>query len=139
MNRRVYITIENIRNSACGKLNAHLFHEKQEIKKQSKYRNTKKIFNGIEFDSAKEAGRYRDLLILEAAKVIRDLKLQVSFDLSVNGRLICRYVADFTYFICKDNQYVVEDVKSAFTRKLRVYLMKKKLMKEIHGIEIKEV
>jgi hypothetical protein len=34
---------------------------------------------------------------------------------------------------------VVEDVKSKATRKIAVYRLKKKLMKQIHGLTIKEV
>lgn len=47
-----------------------------------------------------------------------------------------RYRADFSYR--QGGKLVVEDVKSSATR-TRVYLDKRKLMREIHGIEVREV
>lgn len=49
-----------------------------------------------------------------------------------------RYVADFSYFDCDLGKDVVEDVKSRAT-KTRVYEMKRKLLLERFGIEIREV
>lgn len=48
-----------------------------------------------------------------------------------------RYFADFTYI--KDGQFIVEDVKSAITRKLASFRNKKHLMKSVHDIDISEV
>jgi len=48
-----------------------------------------------------------------------------------------RYFADFTYI--ENGAFVVEDVKSAVTRKLQSYRNKKHLMKTVHDIDIKEV
>ena len=47
-----------------------------------------------------------------------------------------RYRADFSYR--ENGALVVEDVKSSATR-TRTYLDKRKLMREIHGIEVREV
>ncbi len=110
----------------------------------NKYRNTKVYVDGIKFDSRKEAQRYSYLKVMEHSGVIRQLKLQVVFPIVVNGVKICKYICDFQY----DQRHgkdvywfepIVEDVKSEFTRKLPVYRIKKKLMKAIHGIEIREV
>ena len=72
---------------------------------------------------------------MEQAKAIQDLKLQVTFPLikkSKYGREI-KYVADFTYY---DNGHlVVEDAKGYRTD---VYKLKKRLLAELYGIEIKE-
>ncbi len=103
----------------------------------NKYLNKKVYFNGIKFDSRKEAQRYSYLKVMEHSGVIRQLKLQVVFPIVVNGVKICKYIADFTY--TEKEILVCEDVKSEFTRKLPVYRLKKKLMKAIHGIEIREV
>jgi Protein of unknown function (DUF1064) len=105
-------------------------------KKRGKYNNKKTEVNGIKFDSQKEAARYQDLKIQEFANVISDLRLQVKYDLVVNGVKVAAYVADFVYF--KDGIEKIEDVKSDMTRKLPVYRLKKKLMKAIYGIEILE-
>lgn len=99
-----------------------------------KYKNRKTVVNGITFDSAKEARRYSELVLLEKAGVINTLKLQPSFKIVVNGVKICTYRADFSY--TEDGRFVVEDVKGFITQ---VYSMKRKLMLATHGIEIKEV
>jgi hypothetical protein len=50
---------------------------------------------------------------------------------------VCKYISDFVYL--ENGQKIVEDVKSEYTRKLPVYRLKKKLVKAVHGIDIKEV
>ena len=102
----------------------------------NKYRNKKTVFDGITFDSMKEAKRYKQLKIFERAGLIKDLKLQVPFvliDKTSYGRAI-KYVADFVY--TEDNKMVVEDVKGVRTD---VYRLKKRLLAERYGIVIKEV
>jgi len=49
---------------------------------------------------------------------------------------ICRYVADFGYI--ENGAVVIEDVKSKITKGLPVYRLKKKLMKALYGIDIRE-
>jgi ribosomal protein S8 len=105
--------------------------------KRNKYGNKKTVIDGLEFDSQKEARRYTELRILAIAGDIKDLRLQVEYDLVVEGKVIARYRCDFQYF--RDGWLVVEDVKSTATRKLSTYRLKKKLMKQIHNIEIVEL
>lgn len=102
-------------------------------KKKPKYHNRKVIVDGIPFDSQREASRYIILRLMEKAGGISDLKLQQWFVLAVNGRVVCRYKADFTYD--RDGKMVVEDTKGYRTE---IYRLKCKLMKIIHGIEILE-
>lgn len=64
---------------------------------------------GEVFDSAAELRRWRELLLLQRAGKISDLRRQVRFDLVIDGRPVllrserypngraCRYTADFTY------------------------------------------
>lgn len=106
-------------------------------KKKPKFGNVKTVIDDIVFDSAKEAKRYIELRYLKMAGEITDLELQKEFVLDVNGEKVASYIADFVYK--KYGLVIVEDVKSSHTRKLPVYRLKKKLMKQIHGIEIKEV
>lgn len=119
--------------------------EKQKVvAKKNKFNNKKKEIDGITFDSTKEAGRYVDLKNQQMAGLIRDLRHQVEFELEVNGVKICSYFSDFVYFEVAETSHkrfgqVVEDVKSKVTREHPVYILKKKLMKAIHGIVIKEV
>lgn len=100
----------------------------------AKYRNIKTVVDGIKFDSKKEAKRYGELKIMQKARLIEYLRLQVPYSFKVNQILICKYVADFEYMV--KGKLIVEDVKGFRTRE---YQIKKKLMLAIHGIEIKEV
>jgi uncharacterized protein DUF1064 len=110
---------------------------KKQINKRPKYRNQITVFDGEVFHSRKEAQRSQELVLLAMTGHIEDLCRQWAFDLRVNGKLICKYIADFTY---KENGVViVEDVKSPATRKLPAYRIKFKLMQAIHGITIREV
>ncbi len=93
--------------------------------------------DGIKFDSLKESRRWAELKLMERAGLIADLARQKRFNLAVNGVLVCAYVADHVY--TEKGEEVVEDVKSAYTRKNPVYVLKKKLMKACLGIEIREV
>ena len=123
----------------------------------SKYGNRKTVVDGITFDSQKEAQRYRELLLLERAGKISYLDRQTKFTLipaqrepstemykrgrnkgkPKPGKLLekeCSYIADFAYF--RNDKYVVEDTKGVRTE---AYKIKRKLMLERYGIQIKEV
>ena len=102
-----------------------------------KYRNTKTVIDGVTFDSKKESARYSDLKLMHRAGAITDLTLQPKFDIVINGQKVCSYIADFSYV--ENGVTVVEDVKSEMTRKLPTYRLKKKLMRAVHGIEIREI
>lgn len=130
---------------------------------KSKYNNQKDSRGAVKFDSKKEARRYDELMLMLQSGKIRNLKLQPQFTLQESyktpeGKRVnaIRYVADFSYeesvranVIFPDGRYrpsenavvwqtVVEDVKSAAT-KTRTYHMKRKMMLEKFGIEIREV
>lgn len=109
----------------------------------SKYGARKTVFQGITFDSQKEAQRYAELRMLERGKVISDLRRQVKFDLlpaqKIGGKLIERavtYVADFTYVDKRTGEFIVEDTKGCKTKE---YILKRKMMLYFHGIRIREV
>jgi hypothetical protein len=108
---------------------------KLKLPARSKYRAKPTVIDGHRFHSKKEAERYCELKIMIDAGAITALRLQPSFDLIVNGQLICKYVADFDYYNWKDGIGVVEDCKGYRTP---VYGLKKKLMKALHGITILE-
>jgi hypothetical protein len=134
-------SMEDIRNSACAKLNQHLFPDSGNIPtksgiKKPKYRNKKTEVDGIVFDSAKEAKRYQELKILLKAGEIGFLELQVPFELNQGGTHSMKYVADFVYIDAKSGTKIVEDVKGYRTKE---YRKKKKLMKNLHRIIIKEI
>ena len=129
------ISIDDIKKSACGHLNDHLISMKSGELKKSKYNNKKIVIDGRVFDSKKEGARFIELRTMQWAGVITDLECQVEFKLEVEGGMVASYLADFTYN--RSGQKIVEDVKSKVT-KTAVYRLKKKLMKQIYGIEILE-
>ena len=122
--------------------------------RRPKYYNKKITVDGITYDSQKEYARHQELLLLEKAGVIQELRRQYKFLLipaqyevtghtktgKVKKKCVERevtYVADFIYW--ENGKFVVEDVKSEMTRKLPMYVIKRKLMRYIHSIAIKEV
>jgi len=111
----------------------------------NKYKNKKTIIDGIQFDSQKEGLRYKELRLLERAELIKDLKLQTTFELQPsfkkNNKTIraITYKADFDY-ITKDGRHIVEDVKSKATEKDKVYRIKRKMLQyKYDNIEFKEI
>jgi hypothetical protein len=109
--------------------------------KPSKYRNVKTVVDGFKFDSKAESKRYLELNLLQQAGVIFGLQMQIKYTLIARQKradgvreLPVFYVADFQYF--EKGKLVVEDVKGV---KTPVYIVKRKLMLEKHGITIKEV
>ncbi len=106
-----------------------------------KYHAKKTELDGITFDSKKEANRYAELKLLERSGAIHNLQRQVRYELipaqKKDGKTIeraCHYIADFVY---EDNgKTVVEDVKGYRTKE---YVLKRKLMLQVHGIEVREV
>ena len=104
----------------------------------NKYRNRKTEIDGIVFDSKREAQRYAELQLLQRAGKIRDLSMQVEFELipKQDGERACEYKADFVYHMADTGKMVVEDVKGKRTRE---YIIKRKLMLWRHGIKIVEV
>lgn len=112
------------------------------IEKCNKYRNNKVTYDGIIFDSKKEAQRYAELKLLERTGRIKELRRQVPFTLipkilDQNGKCLqraCKYYADFVYKF--NGKLVVEDTKGVRTAE---YKIKKKLMLYQHNIIIKEI
>lgn len=111
-------------------------------KSYNKYQNKKVSVGGIVFDSTKEANRYKELKLLERAGVIKDLRMQVKYELqpkfTVSGKTIraINYLADFVYYDCNQRREVVEDVKGFRTE---VYKLKKKMFEYKYGCEIIEI
>jgi hypothetical protein len=102
---------------------------------KSKYGNKKTEVDGIVFMSQREAGRYIALRYLKNAGKIKDLKLQVEYELNDGGTHSLKYIADFQYYDIETGKVIVEDSKGY---KTPVYKKKKRLMLKVHGIEIVE-
>ena len=106
------------------------------------------------YASKKEANRVAELRILEQAGKIWGLKLQVRFELlpAIPGyRRPLVYIADATYYTFDDKSvvgcnpitrdlmgtaFVILDVKGVRTKE---YKIKKRLMRQLLGLEITEV
>ncbi|MDX3926759.1 MAG: DUF1064 domain-containing protein [Shinella sp.] len=104
-------------------------------KKKNKYGAKKTVVDGIRFDSKAEAKHYHQLKLLEMAGEISGVELQVPFAITIGGFLICTYRADFVYHDRDKRRHVV-DCKGVRTKD---YIIKKKLMHAVLGIEIEEV
>jgi hypothetical protein len=125
--------------------------------KRSKYGNKKVVSGNDTFDSKKEFKRYNELVFMQQKGMISNLQKQVKFELipamyeevevalktktkivKKSIQMSINYVADFVYDDTNGNR-VVEDVKASKIFQDGVYKIKKKLMRYIHGIEIKEI
>lgn len=118
-------------------------------RKKSKYGNRMTYIDGRRFHSKREAERYVALKLQVDAGLIADLKMQVRFPLHASTRdggiveQVSIYIADFTYLeiVARDGhrhchaRFTVEDVKGA---KTAMYMLKKKMMKVCHNIEVLE-
>ena len=109
----------------------------------SKYGNKKVVVDEIKFDSQLEARRYIELKLLERTKEIKDLRMQVTFELQPTykkkNKVIraINYVADFVYYDVKKGKTIVEDTKGY---KTEIYKLKKKMFEyKYPDLEIKEV
>ena len=102
----------------------------------NKYGNKRVVVDGIRFDSKREAARWQELKLLERAGEIKGLERQVEYELIPKqpGERKAVYTADFVYW--ENGAEVVEDVKGVKTRD---YILRRKLMKWVHGITIREV
>lgn len=113
--------------------------------------------DGAVHDSRKEANRWCELTLLERAGKISNLQRQVPFELipaqyesferyGKNGKRLkdgqrcieksVVYIADFVYN--EGGKRVVEDVKSAATKKKESYIIKRKLLLWVYGIKLRE-
>jgi hypothetical protein len=123
-----------------------------------KYGNVQTMTSdGVKHASQKEATRWCELKLLQKAGKISDLQRQVEFELiptqyetyerfSKRGELLgegmrvaerkVSYIADFVYIDNETGEKVVEDTKGMRTKD---YIIKRKLMRYIHHIKIKEV
>lgn len=115
-----------------------------------KYRNKSIVIDGIKFDSKKEGNAYLELKQKERKGLIKNLQLQVKFELIPSQYLEvehfgkkktkcverpCTYIADFVYEDLNGNKVVI-DTKGFKTKD---YIIKRKLMLFLHKIQITEI
>lgn len=126
-----------IRKSAQQQLDAPA-----ETPAPAKYGNVRTIADGIRFDSKLEAKRYGELLQMQAAQLIADLTVHPSFALhtftaTTQVVRVGAYEADFSYR--RGEQLIVEDCKSAATRRHALYVWKRCHFELEYGLVITEI
>lgn len=107
--------------------------------KPSKYRNKRVTAHGHTFDSKREARRYGELLLLQAAGEISKLERQVKIPLygrdgpilTPTGRQM-HYVADFRYVDADSGLTVIEDAKGMETDVFKI----KRAILAAQGVEV---
>lgn len=102
--------------------------------KRAKYGNRRTEYDGMSFDSRHEADVYQRLTLETRTGEHLQLFRQVAFRLP--GSVV--YIADFVT-LEGNGRYTVWDAKSEATARDKVYRIKKRLMQECLGLEIKEV
>jgi hypothetical protein len=108
--------------------------------KPTKYRNRPfRDAAGVYWHSRKEHRHWLVLRAAEAAGLVRNLRRQVRYRLTVNGVEVGSYVADFVFFDPETDRVVVQDVKSPATRRLPLYRLKRNLMRAVWGLTVEEV
>jgi hypothetical protein len=118
----------------CGKV--------YEAKPENKYGAKAMIVDGIRFDSKKEARYYGQLKLLQKLTTsdrLERFERQVRYPIRLRGEIITTYIVDFIEHYA-DGRTVYTDVKGMkFGAAYQLFTLKKKLMKAVYGIEIKEV
>lgn len=103
-----------------------------------KYGNQPTVIDGHHFDSKKEAERYGMLMLAQRSGAIHSLEVHPRFPLVIHEQDCGSYVADFCYLTAAGER-VVEDVKSAATRALPVYRLKKRQVWALYGLVVREI
>ncbi len=110
------------------------------LQRRQKYGAVRVTLDGWTFDSKREASRYLQLKLRARAGEIAQLEVHPRYYLTVNEHVIGRVTLDFRYVdLAKGGVQVVEDAKSPATHKARDWVLRKKLLKAIHGVEVQEV
>lgn len=102
----------------------------------NKYHARRVFYDGRWWASAFERDRYIELKKMEELGIIKNLQLQVKFEIipKQDGERAAHYVADFVYE--NENGMVVEDTKGFATPE---YILKRKLMLYVLGLKVHEV
>jgi DnaJ-class molecular chaperone len=130
--------------SVCGGEGAITVLQGELFKKPPKYSNKYVKLDGFSFDSQAEATRYGELVYRVKAGEISQLRVHTRWGLYCAGQggvvvKIADYESDLDYIETESGRLVVEDVKSAATRLLPMYLLHRKWFAAQFGFEITEV
>jgi len=137
MTRRAGISVNDLGPAVRRQVDAYLIAEqaqKEMRERANKFGAKRTTVDGIAFASKAEADRYSVLKLEERAGLIAGLRLQVPYEITVNGIRIGKWIADFEYR--RAGETVTEDVKGVRTP---VYRLKKRLVEALYGIRITEI
>lgn len=112
------------------------------LEPRRKWKNVKVTFDNVLFDSIKESVTYQNLKVLASIGKIKDFvwdKKLLRYPIVIDGILITTYVADFRFIEIDEGGKETPVVMDAKGKRTREYIMKKRLMKAVHGIDIREV
>lgn len=112
---------------------------KQKKDKPSKYKNKRIQYNGVWYQSKKEAKYAINLdWKIKSGEIIR-WERQVKFSIDVQSIHICNYYADFKVFYHGLNVRYIDCKGYKKGVAYSIFELKKKLVKACHGIDIIEV
>lgn len=108
-------------------------------KKKAKYGNEKVDYNGMIFDSKREADYAKKLEYLKHAHELKErvtrIEYQVPYSITAKNKVVATYFADFRVTYGDLYQEVI-DVKGYRTP---LYILKKKLVEALYNIKIIEI
>jgi hypothetical protein len=108
--------------------------------RKGKYNAAGQHLDGHWFASMAEATRYLQLKVMQAEGKIDKLELQPVYQITISGKPITKYKADFRYTVLDPSgrtvDMVIEDVKGMVTD---VYALKKKMVEAQYNIPINEI
>lgn len=104
----------------------------------NKYNAQKTEYNGVKFDSKKEAEYARKLDVLTNTTV-KSYETQIRMPIVINGLKVCTYICDFKVaYLDGTEEYIdVKGMKSGCA--YQMFRLKKKLVEAVYNIVIKEV
>ena len=110
-------------------------------KKKSKHNNQKVDYDGITFDSGKEKDYYVRLKLLERMGEVKYIEVHKRYDFYINDIYIGFYKLDFKveYTDGVTEHIDVKGIDKKTGKKVTstsTFMLKKKLMKAIHGIDV---
>lgn len=112
---------------------------KNVLKRKNKYSAKKTVYNGIEYDSKKEAGYAQTLDGLKTEGKVKDWKRQVKFPVTVNGHDCGFYKLDFLIQYTDGHKEYVDIKGCKKGCAYSMFRLKKKIIEAIYCIEIKEI
>lgn len=112
------------------------------VSKRARYTAKREKFDGVCFGSQAELRRYKELKLMQDAKVISGLGIHPRYDLYVGTEKIGFIELDFEYFDIAQQRLIHEDVKDPkknSSTRTAIYKWKRKHLWLQQGIEIVEV